>query len=104
MANNYAADFFGSIATVYVANYADERLSRVLEQMKNSTGVKLLALAGSVFLPEQEKSFFSKAMRGSGSWAAGSIVEPYIQRHFTNVSVAPSVKVSPQGATPSATI
>lgn len=100
MANNYVGDFLGSAVTVYAANYADIKMLPITNQIKNSSIVKVLAVAASIFYTSGQGNFYGQALRGSGTWAVGSLLEPYITKHIQQVELSnTAVTITPQSQT-----
>lgn len=104
MANNVTGDYFGSLATIYIANYSDIKMHQLSHEIKNSNIIKAMAIAASIFFTGGKGRFLGDAVRGSGSWAVGSLLEPYIQSHISHTGFVSntSVTVTPTNTSVSA--
>jgi hypothetical protein len=88
MANNYISDYVGALATVYASNYSDLKMLPVMNGLKNSAIVKVIAIAAGIFYTSGKGNYFSQGLRGAGTWAIGSMLEPYIANHIQNTLYA----------------
>lgn len=105
MANNVAPEYLGTLGTVFVANYADIKINQVIPYVSNSTFVKAMAVGASIFYPARANSTIGMVWSGAGSWAIGSLLEPYIKNYVQRVHYTtqmPSVTPQAPAATASA--
>ena len=82
MANNYISDYVGALATVYASNYSDLKMLPIMNELKNSTVVKVAAIVAGIFYTSGRGNYFSQGLRGASTWAIGSMLEPYIANHI----------------------